>query len=161
MSTLSPAPTTVHSNGQIVVTGLAPQSVGTQQNIQGGLINHAAMKTAQSIKDQSAHAVKAGVTMRGSGRLRRGGAIMHAPVVPEGGTIPGVSFAGNHQAILNHLNQMKANASYDKLAGTQPYKVSGGKRRRKTNGRSKHRNLRRKFLKRSNHTRRRHHVRRR
>ena len=160
MASLSPAPTTVHSNGQVVVTGLGPQSVGTPQNIQGGLINYAAAKTAGSIRAQAAHAVKAGVTMRGSGR-RRGGAIMHSPVVPEGGTIPGVSFAGNHQALLNNLNQMKADASYDKLAGTQPYKVSGGKRRRKTNGRSKHRNILRKFRKRSNHTRRRHHIRRR
>ena len=163
MTTLSPAPTTVHSSGQIVATGLPSQNIGTQQNIEGGLINHAAAKTAASIKAQAAHAVKAGVTQRGSGRRRmRGGNEIHVPEVPEGGTIPGASFTANHSNLLGHLNQIKASAVYDKLGSAQPYKVSGGKRRRKTkHGRSKHRNNNRKRSKRSHHTRRRHHSRRR
>lgn len=161
MATLSPAPTTVHTNGQVVVTGLGPQRTGVQQNLPGGLLNGAAAKTAATIQQQASHAQKAGATMRGSGRRRkyRGGAEVHVPEVPEGGTIPGVSFKANHAALLGGLNQLKASASYDGLTNAQPYKVTGGKRRRKTkrHGRNKHRNIRRKHLKRSRHTRRSHH----
>jgi len=163
MASLSPAPTTVHSSGQIVATGLPTQNVGVQQNLQGGLINHAAAKTAASIKAQASHAAKAGVTMRGSGKRYRGGAIVHVPEAPEGGTIPGVSFAKNHASLLGGLNQLKASTVYDGLTNAQPYKLSGGKRRRRTkkHGHSQRRNSRRKRGKHSGRTRRNHHSRRR
>ena len=163
MAALSPAPTTVHPTGQIVATGLPSQHMGHTQNIQGGIINHSAAKTAASIKAQSAHASKAGVTMRGASRRRRhkGGAEIQIPSVPEGGTIPGVSFASNHASLVNGLNKINTGAVYDKLGSAQPYKVSGGKRRRKTkHGRSKHGNIRRKRSKSSRHTRRSHKTRR-
>jgi len=157
MTTLSPAPTTVHASGQIVATGLPAQNVGTHQNLQGGLINHAVSKTTSSIRAQANHARAAGVTMRG-GRRRRGGANAFVPEVPEGNTIPGTSFTGNHVNLLNAGNQLRASAVYDKLAGTTPYKV-GGKRRRRTkkHGRSKHRNIRRNNRKSTHRRRRGHH----
>lgn len=133
------APTTVHASGQIVATGLPLQNTGHVQNLEGGLINHAVAKTAASIHAQAAHAKAGGVTMRGSGR-KRGGADAHVPIVPEGGTIPGVSFAGNHANLLNIHNQLNSGKVYDGLTNTQPYKVSGGKRRSKTkrHGRIRH-----------------------
>ena len=129
MASLTPAPTTVHSNGMVVATGIPKESIGTPQNLAGGLVNGAAAKTAASIAAQSAHAVKAGVTMRGSGRKRRGGGTaIYVPDVPEGGTIPGVSFSNNHANLLGGLNQLRTSAVYDHLAGTQPYKVGSGRR---------------------------------
>jgi hypothetical protein len=119
---LSPAPTTVHTNGMVVATGLGGQSVGRVQNLQGGLLNSAAAKTASSIAAQAGHARAAGVTMKG------GGQPIHVPEVAEGGTIPGVSFAGNHAALHGTLNQLNADKTYDNLAGATPYKV-GGRRR--------------------------------
>jgi len=130
--TAQPVPTTVHSNGMVVATGLGPQEVGHVQNIQGGLLNHAAAKTASSIKEQAGQAVKGGVTMRGSGRKRGGGQVINVPEVPQGGTIKGVSYAGNHAKLIGGLNQLRAGATYDNLAGTQPYKLAGGRRRTRT-----------------------------
>ena len=34
-------PTTIHQNGMVVATGLGPQHTGNQQNLEGGLSNHA------------------------------------------------------------------------------------------------------------------------
>ena len=123
-------PTVTHSNGMVVATGLGPQHTGHQQNIQGGLLNHAASLSLQKTAAQASHAKAAGVSMRGGA--------LSIPHVAEGGTIPGVSFGANHKALIDNLNQMNANKTYDNLAGTQPYKVGGRKRRRKTkkNGRS-------------------------
>jgi len=129
--TAHPVPTTVHPNGMIVATGLGPQQTGHVQNLQGGLLNHAAARTAATIKEQAAHAQKAGVTMRGSGRKRGGGQIISVPEVPQGGTIPGVSYAANHAKLIGGLNQLRASATYDGLANAQPYKIGGRSRRRR------------------------------
>ena len=118
-------PTVTHGNGMVVATGLGPQHSGHQQNIEGGLSNHAVKLTMQRVQEQAAHAKQAGVTQRGGGALS-------IPSVPEGGTIPGVSFGANHKALIDNYNQMNANKTYDHLAGGQPYKVGGRKRRRKT-----------------------------
>jgi len=127
--TAQPVPTTIHSNGMVVATGLGPQEVGHIQNIKGGLLNHAAEVTASTIKTQAAHAVKGGVTMRGSGRKHGGGQAINVPEVPQGGTIKGISYAGNHAKLIGGLNQLRTGATYDSLAGTQPYKLAGGRRR--------------------------------
>jgi hypothetical protein len=120
---LSSAPTTIHSSGQIVATALPEQITGVPSNVPGGLLNAAAAKTAASIAQQAGHARAAGVTMRG------GGTVVNVPPAPEGGSIPGVSFAGNHANLIGAANQLKAGAVYDGLVGSQPYKV-GGRRRR-------------------------------
>jgi hypothetical protein len=116
---LSPAPTTIHTNGMVVATGLGGQSVGRVQNLQGGLLNSAAAKTASSIAAQAGHAKAAGVTMKG------GGQPIHVPEVAEGRSIPGVSFAANHAALHGGLNQLNADKTYDGLIGTTPYKIGG------------------------------------
>ena len=114
---------TLHSSGMKVATG-APTLVETPtSNVQGGLLNAGAAKTAASIRQQASDAKAGGVTMRG------GGTTISVPPVPEGGTIPGVSFAGNHANLVGIANQLKAGAVYDNLGGTTPYKV-GGRRRR-------------------------------
>jgi len=136
-------PTVVHGNGMVVATGLGAQHTGHQQNIEGGLLNHAAKLTIQRTAAQAGHAKAAGVTQKGGA--------LSIPHVAEGGTIPGVSFGGNHKALIDGLNQLNADKTYDNLAGGQPYKVGGRKRRRKTNGRRKSRNSlgnRRKFTRR-------------
>lgn len=121
-------PTVIHGNGMVVATGLGPQHTGHQQNIQGGLLNHAAAQTIARTQAQASHAKSAGVSMRGGA--------LSIPHVAEGGTIPGVSFGANHKALIDNLNQTRADKTYDHLAGTQPYKVGGRKHRRKTkNGR--------------------------
>jgi hypothetical protein len=141
-------PTVTHGNGMVVATGVGPQYVGQQQNLKGGLLNHAVEETSSRMKAQAAHAKSGGVTMRG-------GAI-NVPHVAEGGTIPGVSFTANHSKLISGLNQLQADKTYDHLAGTQPYKVGGRKRRTKTkkNGRRKSRNNKRSFRRKSRNIRR-------
>jgi hypothetical protein len=117
-------PTTIHQNGMVVATGLGPQHTGHQQNIEGGLSNHAVKLTMSRTAEQAGHAKAAGVSMRGGA--------LSIPKVAEGGTIPGVSFGANHKALIDNLNQLNADKTYDNLAGGQPYKVGGRKRRRKT-----------------------------
>ena len=79
---------TVHNSGQIVATGLPTLTKGPPvANIPGGILNAAAAKTADSIKEQAAHAKAAGAGMRG------GGTPINVSRPPEGRTIPGVSFA--------------------------------------------------------------------
>ena len=125
------APTSIHSNGMVVATGLPPLHTGHQQNLPGGLINGAAAKTAGTIAAQSKHAVAAGVTQRGAHRKRGGGTTITVPEVAEGGTIPGVSFGANHAALIGGLNQLKTSATYDGLVGAQPYKIGAGRSRRR------------------------------
>jgi hypothetical protein len=118
-------PTTIHQNGMVVATGLGPQHTGNQQNLQGGLSNHAVKLTMARTAQQAQHAKGAGVSIRGGGAIS-------IPSVAEGGTIPGVSFGANHKALVDGLNQQRADGTYDKQMGQQPYKVGGRKRRRKT-----------------------------
>jgi len=124
-------PTSIHGNGMVVATGLGPQQLGHQQNLQGGLLIHAANKSIESTLNQAGHAKAGGVNMRG-------GAALSIPSVPEGGTIPGVSFAGNHANLINIANQAQANKTYDGLAGGQPYHVQkGGRNKKRTFKRSR------------------------
>lgn len=119
---VSSAPMTIHSSGQIVATAPPTEMKGVTSNVPGGLLNAAAAKTAASIAEQASHAKAAGVNMKG------GGTVINVPPTAEGGTVPGVSFAGNHANLIGIANQLKAGAVYDGLVGTQPYKV-GGRRR--------------------------------
>ena len=143
------APMAIHPSGQHIATGLPQQHTGFKQNIEGGLLEGAAKRTAIKTAQQASHAVKAGVTMRG------GGLTEYAPSqFAEGHTVKGVSAQANTGKLLQHLNNLKTGAVYDGLGNTTPYKV-GGKRRRKTNGRSNKRNNRRRQRKSRNRTRRR------
>jgi hypothetical protein len=148
----SPAPLHVDSSGKMIASGLPTLHTGFTQNINGGLIDHGAVKTATSINQQSKHAIKAGVTMRGGSLIP----IQHGYAV-EGGTIKGVSATSNTSKLLTQLNNLRTGAVYDGLGSTTPSKVSGGrKRRRKTNGkRISNRNTKRNTRKRSRNIRRR------
>jgi len=125
------APTTTLSNGRVVATGFPKLFSGHEQNIQGGPIAHAAAHTAKSIANQAYEASAAGATQRGSGRRRRtrGGMVIDVPMVAEGNTIPGVSYAGNQASLTGTLNALKTGAIYDSQAGKQPYKIGGTRRR--------------------------------
>jgi hypothetical protein len=146
-------PTSINGNGMIVATGLGPQNTGHQQNIDGGLLNHAARLTMQRTQAQAQHAIKGGVTQRGGA--------LSIPSVPEGKTISGVSFGANHKSLVDNLNQINADKTYDGLIGAQPYKVGGRKRRRKTkkNGRRNTRKFMGNFRKRTRRIRRINHIR--
>jgi len=144
------APMNIHQNGMQVALAL-PKPVDVPiPNVTGGLINNAAAITSKSIADQASHAKSAGVTMRG-------GRIIDVPQVAEGNSIPGVSFAANQAKLVGMADQLRAGSIYDGLVGSQPYKVGGGKHRRKTKKhvrRRRHRSNVRRSRKRIHHTRR-------
>lgn len=152
------APMTVHQSGMQVATGIPTEFKGTPSNVPGGLLNAAAAKTAAAIAQQAGDAKAAGVRMRG------GGTVINVPPAPEGGSIPGVSFAANHANLIGIANQLKAGAVYDNLAGSQPYKVGGKRTRRRLavdrktmneepaiGARRKHRSKTKKHVRRRNH----------
>lgn len=152
------APMTVHPSGMQVATGIPTEFKGTPSNVPGGLLNAAAAKTAATIAQQAGDAKAAGVRMRG------GGTVINVPPAPEGGSIPGVSFAANHANLIGIANQLKAGAVYDNLAGSQPYKVGGKRTRRRLavdrkpmneepaiGARRKHRSKTKKHVRRRNH----------
>jgi len=121
---VSAAPMTVHPSGMQVATALPKGITTPTSNMPGGLLNAAAARTAASIQAQASHAKAAGVTMKG------GGTVVQVPPAAEGGSIPGVSFAGNHANLTGIANQLKAGAVYDGLAGGQPYKIGGTRHKR-------------------------------
>jgi hypothetical protein len=139
MSNFAPvgrAPMATSPSGQLVASGLPEQHKGFTQNISGGPLEHAAVKTLADTRAQSSHAVKAGVGMRG-GRME-----YHPLIGADGGTIKGVSSSANYGKLLGHVNGLRASSAYDHLGTAAPYKV-GGKRRRKTkNGRNRRNNNR-------------------
>ena len=147
------APAHVNSSGQLIASGLPPQHPGFKSNIQGGLLEHGAVKTASSIKAQAGHAQKAGVTMRGGGLVE----IPRNPTI-QGQTISGVSAEGNTAKLLGGLNQLRSSQVYDKLGSAQPYKVKLGGKRRKRHSRTKRnkKNVRHNSHKRSKRNRRKH-----
>lgn len=122
---VSSTPMTIHPSGMQVATGIPTEIKGTASNVPGGLLNAAAAKTAATMAQQAGDAKAAGVNMRG------GGTVINVPSAPEGGSVPGVSFAGNHANLIGIANQLKAGAVYDNLAGSQPYKVGGKRTRRR------------------------------
>jgi hypothetical protein len=129
---LSPAPLHADVNGRLVASGLPGLHPGFRSNVQGGLLEHGAAKTAAAIKAQAGHARAAGVTMRGGGYVE----VPHSSTI-QGGTIPGVNQQQNMADLLKANAGLRTGAVYDGLAGTTPHRVSigGRKRRSRTNGR--------------------------
>lgn len=128
---LSPAPLHADVNGRLVASGLPGLHPGFRSNVQGGLLEHGAAKTAGAIKTQAGHARAAGVTMRGGSYIE----VPHSSSI-QGGTIPGVNQQQNMADLLKANAGLRTGAVYDGLAGTTPHRVSGGRKRRsRTNGR--------------------------
>ena len=142
-------------SGQILPQ--APQlHIPSVQRLQGSPLEAASARTLESNARLAETAKSMGAGQKGSSRRRkkRGGAApinMNAqiPSLPEAGTIPGVSHAQNHLRNIDNLNQLRADASGDKLMNAQPYDphVKGGRRtkrhRKAKNGRSSNRTHRR------------------
>ena len=140
---LSPAPMHADINGRLIASGLPKLHPGFRSNVQGGLLEHGAAKTAASIKTQANHAIKSGATMRGGSYAE----VPHSTTI-EGGTIPGVNQQQNMKNLLSVNAGLRTGSVYDKLGSTTPHRVSigGRKRRSKTNGRH-HRNHKRRRVK--------------
>jgi len=138
------------------------------QHLQGSALEAASTKTLASNAALAETAAKLGAGQKGSGRknkkFKKGGAQnLHAtiPTLPEAGTIPGVSHAGNHLRNVDNLNQLVADRTGDALMNAQPYDptpTKGGRRtkrhRKAKNGRSNKRTHRRGNRKSSAHRRR-------
>jgi len=144
---------TTLASGQII-----PQAPGLHtppvQDLQGSPLEAASKNTLDANAKLAETAKAMGAGQKGSGRRKmRGGADnlnAHIPSVPEAGTIRGVSHAQNHLTNVNNLNQIRADASGDKLMNVQPYDptpTKGGRRtkrhRKAKNGRRNNRTHRR------------------
>jgi len=140
---LSPAPMHMDANGRMIASGLPRLHPGYTSNVQGGLLEHGAAKTAAAIKAQAGHARAAGVTMRGGGYVE-----VPKTTSIQGGTIPGVDQNTNMKNLLQANAGLRTGAVYDGLGKMTPHRVSigGRKRRSRTNGRH-HRNHKRRHRK--------------
>jgi len=131
------------ANGRLIASGLPKLHPGYISNVQGGLLEHGAARTAAAIKAQAGHALKAGVTMRG-------GSYIEVPksTTIQGGTIPGIDQNQNMKNLLEANAGLRTGAVYDGLGKMTPHRVSvgGRKRRSRTNGRH-HRNHKRRHRK--------------
>jgi hypothetical protein len=140
-------------SGQILPQ--APQlHIPSVQRLQGSPLEAASARTLESNARLAETAKSMGAGQKGARRKKKGGAPpvnMNAqiPSLPEAGTISGVSHAQNHLRNVDNLNQLRADASGDKLMNAQPYDphVKGGRRtkrhRKAKNGRSSNRTHRR------------------
>lgn len=148
---------TTDTVGRLIASAPPKMYIPPTQNISGSAIDAASSKT---LSDQSTAAQAAktlGVGQKGARRRRRGGAVnlnAQVPILPEAGTIKGVSHETNHLNAVNTLNQLKADAVYDSAIKAAPVRLGGRKTKRKHNGRRKRRTHRRKHSK-SSHRRRR------
>jgi hypothetical protein len=138
-------------SGQILPQA-PPLHTPAVQRLQGSPLEAASARTLESNARLAETAKSMGAGQKGSSRRRKGGAVnMNAqiPSLPEAGTISGVSHAQNHLRNIDNLNQLRADASGDKLMNAQPYDphVKGGRRtkrhRKAKNGRSHKRTHRR------------------
>ena len=153
---------TTTNAGQILPDAPAMHIPGVQE-IGGSALQAASEKTLASNAALAATAKHMGAGQKGAGkRKQRGGQNLnaHLPIIPEGGSIKGVSSANNHLANVDNLNQIRAGAMYDKLHSETPYdppKIGGRRTKRKRkakNGRSNKRTNRRRSRKSSSHRRR-------
>jgi hypothetical protein len=144
---------TTLASGQIIPAAPALHTPPIQ-DLQGSPLEAASNVTIESNAKLAETAKAMGAGQKGSGRRRkmRGGDNLnaHIPSVPEAGTIRGVSHAQNHLTNVNNLNQIRADASGDKLMNAQPYDptpTKGGRRtkrhRKAKNGRRNNRTHRR------------------
>jgi hypothetical protein len=123
-------PNTVGPNGQIIINSGPPLHAGFIQHIQGSPLEAAAAKTLAAQQSQIAAAKALGAGQKGSGRRRKkmkGGSnlIANIPIIPEAGSIPGVSHAQNHLNAINNLNQFRHDQVYDGLMNETPIKMGG------------------------------------
>jgi hypothetical protein len=128
-------PTTA-SNGQIVMNGSdvpVPKPVELPK-ISGSIAQVAAAKTAGDAAQQAAAYKELGAGQKGSSRRRsrgrrlRGGANVAPSPLPTAGSIPGISPTGVGKGLTDLQAQLKASASYDKLANAQPMQVGTGRK---------------------------------
>ena len=140
-------------HGPAVLPAPALHIPGTQ-DIQGSALEAASSKTLDANARLAETAKHMGAGQKGARRRMRGGAATnlnaHLPIIPEAGTIKGVSAATNHLANVDNLNQVRAGAMYDKQMNAGPYDptpTKGGRRtkkhRKSKNGRSNIRTHRR------------------
>jgi hypothetical protein len=151
-------------SGQII-----PQELNFQppqvQNISGSALEAASKSTIESNAKLVETAKAMGAGQRGARRkkVKRGGSNLnvHAPIIPEAGTIKGVSALGVHMQNINNQRQISTDAVGDKLMNAQPYDptpTNGGRRtkrnRKAKNGRRNNRTYRRGHRKLSSRSRR-------
>uniref|UniRef100_A0A6C0ENJ0 Uncharacterized protein n=1 Tax=viral metagenome TaxID=1070528 RepID=A0A6C0ENJ0_9ZZZZ len=147
---------TTLASGQIIPQAPALHTPPVQ-DLEGSALEAASKNTLASNAKLAETAKAMGAGQKGSSRrkkrtARRGGADSlnaHIPSIPEAGTIRGVSHAQNHLTNVNNINQIRADASGDKLMNAQPYDPTptGGRRtkrhRKAKNGRRNNRTHRR------------------
>lgn len=121
-----------------------PLHIPGTQDIQGSALEAASAKTLDANARLAETARHMGAGQKGSSRRRRrlrGGAApslnAHLPIIPEAGTIKGVSSANNHLENVDNLNQLRTGAMYDKQMNAGPYDPQGGGRRTKKHRKSK------------------------
>jgi len=147
---------TTDTNGRLVASSAPKMYVPPTQSIKGSAIDAASSKTLADQATAANASKMLGVGQKGA-RRRRGGAVnlnAQIPILPEAGTIKGVSHETNHLNAVNTLNQLKADAVYDSAINAPPVRLGGRKTKRKSNGRRKRRTHRRKHRKSSNRSRR-------
>lgn len=146
---------TTLASGQILPAELKFQPPPIQ-NIEGSALEAASKTTLDANAKLAATAKAMGAGQKGAGRrkIRRGGAAdnlnAHPPMLPEAGTIKGVSSMGVHLQNINNQRQISTDAVGDKLMNAQPYDptpTKGGRRtkrnRKAKNGRRNNRTHRR------------------
>jgi len=150
---------TTDAAGRLVASAGPKMYIPPTQSISGSAIDAASSKTLADQATAAQAAKTLGVGQKGASRRRRrrGGAVnlnAQVPILPEAGTIKGVSHETNHLNAVNTLNQLKADAVYDSAINAPPMKLGGRKTKRKSNGRRKHRTNRRKHSKSAHRSRR-------
>ena len=143
---------TTLASGQIIPAELKFQPPQVQ-NINGSTLEAASKMTLDSNAKLAETARAMGAGQKGARRKLRGGADnlnVHAPMLPEAGTIKGVSAIGVHMQNINNQRQISTDAVGDKLMNAQPYDptpTNGGRRtkrnRKAKNGRRNNRTYRR------------------
>lgn len=105
--------------------------------LEGSIAQVAAAKTAGDAAQAAATYKELGAGQKGSARTRkgrgrrlRGGAAqtVQPSNLPSANSIPGISATGVSKGLTDLQAQLKASASYDKLANAQPMTVQGGRR---------------------------------
>lgn len=145
---------TTLASGQIIPGELKFQPPPVQ-NIEGSALEAASKTTLDANAKLAATAKAMGAGQKGAGRrkIRRGGADnlnARPPMLPEAGSIKGVSAMGVHLQNINNQRQISTDAVGDKLMNAQPYDptpTKGGRRtkrnRKAKNGRRNNRTHRR------------------
>jgi hypothetical protein len=112
-----------------------PQPIALPK-LDGSIAQVAAAKTAGDAAQAAATYKELGAGQKGSSRTRkgrgyRGGAAqtVQPSNLPSANSIPGISATGVSKGLTDLQAQIKASASYDKLANAQPMTVKGGRRR--------------------------------